>query len=387
MRIFVQWAQSTAADWQQLDSLDWASLPNKGPPGGMPFVDSSVGWINALNVQGAIVEGYDRISVVHGGPGGSIDVWAVNDDPAHWNPTTRYARRIRVYPLEARAELGGAISTRFEQVIYTDDPLFSAAPVESTTVEPWVNAVMPPVANFRHGVMLSDPLFLAHQASRSRHGWREWTDGVDSALVRDGVVSSQRKAGRYVVPRGTRTYYLNNILQATGAHAADFELEMEDAPATPVFISGNVGTNGKLFVAGSSPAGEPDNAAWPTGDYRMQIDASVAGIDLTFGLLTQGTANGHFARVDTGLTTDLETKVQQEAAFAFPGLKLATTGSVSWAAGAESDRFECLVAAVRIAGHGNAPFEMEIGEFDDFADGPWPAAVATGNAILFGANT
>lgn len=386
MRVYVQWAKSVAGDWEEHDSSNWSSLPSKGPPGSNPAVDNSPGWLNALNIQGAIVEGFDRVAVIHSEENW-IDVWAVNDDPVDWSEATRYARKVRIYPLQPDSELDGAISTRFEQTIYTDDPIFSAAPVQNTTVEPWSNAVMPDVSEFRYGVMLKNGLFMQHQAAQSRHTWREWTDGVPAGLLSNGVVSDQRKAGRYVPAKGTRTYYANNVAEASGAHAGTYELALGTAPAGISQISGNVNTNGTSFLVGSTPANEPNSAAWPTGDYRMQIDASIAGFDLTFGLLTQGTATGHFARVDSALASDLESKAQQEAAFAFPGLKLATTGSVSWAAGVASNRFECVVACVRIAGHGNATFELEVGEFDDFADGPWTSATPSLNVIVFGTNT
>ena len=82
------------------------------------------------------------------------------------------------------------------------------------------------------------------------------------------------------------------------------------------------------------------------------------------------TSGGHFARVSSGLASELEIKNQVEPRFSGTGLKLATTGSVSWTAGAAGDRFECLVGGLDSFG---GTFTLDLNTSDSFADGPWPA--------------
>ena len=131
-------------------------------------------------------------------------------------------------------------------------------------------------------------------------------------------------------------------------------------------------------------AHEPDHEQWPSGDYRMQLDVPSIGLDVTYGVLDLGTAEGHFARVSSDLATEHETKQQQESAFAGTGLKLCTTGGVTWSSGNASDRFEVLVCAQRAANHGNQTMSLRVSA-DCFGDGPWEEAVML-NSIFFGMN-
>lgn len=386
MKALIQWARNNPSNWEWIDTSEWSSLPRKGSPSSGSSVNASSGWISALNIQGLVFEGADKIAVLDN-PDGSVDVWLVNNDPRSWGTADRYARHVTIHPLQPDSELGGAVSTKMVQTIYTDSSVFSAQP--TTTIRPWASIVMPDETLFRYGVMMNDTLFQQHQRLQTLHGWREWSEGVGSGVVdNEGRVLSQRSLGRYIVPKGTRTYYMNNQAFATGIHNGDYELELGNTPAgVSSVVSGNINANGSLVLVGTSPANEPDSTAWPTGNYRYQLDVASVNSDITYGLLAQGTVTGHFSRVDSGLLNDLETKSQAEAAFSFPGLRLATTGSVSWTAGNASDRFEVAVAVVRASGHGNATITFDLGETDDFADGPWPAATGvTENSPFFGAN-
>ena len=132
------------------------------------------------------------------------------------------------------------------------------------------------------------------------------------------------------------------------------------------------GESGLLFCY-TSPSGEPDSAAWPTGNYEFHIDASSNGANITYGMRAAGSATGHFARVNAALTSDSETKAQTEGLFSGTGIKDASTGSVSWTAGNASDRFECLIAGTRPASHGNQTLTNRYNS-DGFAVGPWAAA-------------
>jgi hypothetical protein len=60
---------------------------------------------------------------------------------------------------------------------------------------------------------------------------------------------------------------------------------------------------------------------------------------------------------------------------------MASVTDPAWTAGANSDRLEVLLAAIRVTGHGSQNITHQVGEEDDFVDGPWPK---NPNAIMFG---
>lgn len=358
--------------WEEIDSAEWPLLPTAPIPTG-PEAPGDRFRVVAVNVMGIICEG-DRVAVEDRG-GGGVTVTMVNGaSPAFGVP--QYARVVDILPLGPDPAFGGAYNVRASQILYTDEAVPGALP--------WSDFESPNASRFRHGILLPNPLWEAHRDSRAEVGWRDWTEGVPSELVSSGRVVQQRKRNLYVRAKGTRTYFGRSTVRATGIHVANNELAFETAAAVPTLVpSGNVGTNGALAFAFTTPTGEPDSGAWPAGTYRFQFDVSATNLDLTYGLLTQGTSLGHFARVDSGLLVDLEAKVQVEGAFSLTGLKLATTGATNWLAGAASDRFEALLASVRVLGHGNATFTLEVDEADDFADGPWAAPTSAGDGALF----
>jgi len=288
--------------------------------------------------------------------------------------------------------MGGAINTHQTQTIYAESGILGvlqAAYAGNPKVE--IKAWTDFNANRVHpldGQWVADGLHAAHQSIRAIRGWREWTEGLDvSELDQDGRVKPQRAQGRYEVPKGTRTYYHNNVALATTVHIATSEFQLGKTASGAATDTVAVHQNGVHAWVATSPANEPNSAAWPTsGVYRYQIDVTLAGADLTFGLLSQGGEPGHFARVDSGLTTEHESFTQDEAAFSGSGLHLATVTDPAWTSGSATDRFEISIAGVRTAGHGTQDLTLQLGESDDFADGPWPAPVPPppADALWFG---
>lgn len=171
-----------------------------------------------------------------------------------------------------------------------------------------------------------------------------------------------------------KTFYQRDTNLATAVHAAtnEDELSLTAGTGQTEIVTVVKGTSGTHWCF-TTLSTEPNEADWPNGTYRAQLDVSVAGADLLYGFLTVGTANGHFARVDSGLTADLETIVQAEAAFSGTGLKLATA---VWnpAAGAADNRFEALLAVQNQSAHANEDITL-VFDADGFVDGPWTAAV------------
>jgi len=169
-----------------------------------------------------------------------------------------------------------------------------------------------------------------------------------------------------------KTFYHSPTDQPTGTHAADIEKLADVTPpseSTDFTITG-INTSGKIVAAFTSAANEPGSAAWPTGDYLVELDVPAMDSSLTFGLLTQGTAPGHLARVAATLNADLETVAQAATAFSTPGLKSIPFSSQTWASGSSGDRVEALVAAVKVFGHGSDSITIRT-DGDGLISGPW----------------
>jgi hypothetical protein len=140
------------------------------------------------------------------------------------------------------------------------------------------------------------------------------------------------------------TYYQRNTSLATGIHFSQLERALDAAFDTVAIMGASIDAAGEIGYVFTTASGAPNLAQWPGGTYRAQFDVNAIGANVTFGLLPQEGFAGHLARVDAGLTADLETVEQAEAAFAGTGLKLATA---SWtpASGSTADRLELCVAA------------------------------------------
>lgn len=378
MKIFAQWTKDTPEDSVEIDSADWSGLASAP--------------LHALECQGVLFDGADHYSIEDvDATTTKVILWA--DDPTQWPEGFRWARERTFRNLAPDAEMGNAINTNQSQIVYADKALIAAvqgfhAGSTQTIVLPWTD-FDPTRVNPQDGLQVTDDLHEAHGAARTVHSWREWTEGLDSSeLDENGILKSQREQGRYKVPDGTITYFLNAPTQ-TGPHtilSANYRtMELIQGTATTMF-GGNLGVNADgLYAAWATVASQPNFAQWPTGDYRCQFEVSAAGAGLTFGFTTAGASSGHFARLNSTITTDLETHQQVESLFSGTGIRMASTGSVSWSLGAAGDRFEVLMAAVRDGvGHGNQSMNLLMGDSDSFADGPW--GDAADHTIFFGSN-
>jgi hypothetical protein len=374
VRILIQWALSQPKNWDSIDSSKWSNTPVKADPTNRSDLqlDNSKGWINKLCVQGVEFVG-DHYCVEHVAPDEiKVIVWTDTDD--------HYAHVWTFKTLRPDPKFWGAINTNQKKIVYCEpgSKRWNNTEKSNIDVKPWDSFVIP-TKDVRHSKPLSDEEYLEHEGKLSKHGWREWTELVDPIDIdENGRVKEQRAQGRYPVPDGTKTYYASTTGEATDIHSADQELSLAIGTGSPATSAASIKkSNEELAFVFTTPLGNPGSSAWPTGSYRYQIDCSTVGADITYGLLTIGEALGHFARVDSGLTTDLETKTQVDSAYSGTGLNLATTGSVSWSTGNTSDRFECVIAAGNIHTKNDQTLELQLNESDDYADGPWISELTT----------
>jgi hypothetical protein len=392
MRVCYQPTLATPGDWLKVDSRDWHKTAARPAPVGGETIDDGLGWVHRGCVQG--VEFVADHHAVEHVSANELRYYIWNDDPADYPPGERFAEVWTFKTLAPDPRLNGAINTRQSRVVYADvggrlwRAMIADGAVENTTFEDWSLFRVPDPALIRHGIWAPDALNAAHEAGYTPQGWRTWSEGVPSdQLDRRGHVRPQRPDGKYSVPDGTLTYYQTANALANGIHAAvdpADELALGTSADSSSGQSGNFGggDSGFAFIF-TTPSNQPNNDAWPSGDYRCQLDVSSVGGNLTYGFLTQGSAGGHFARVNSGLTSDLESWAQSEGAFSGNGLKLATTGSITPISGDLSDRWELALAAQRPASHGNQILSLTF-DGDAFADGPWPSADVA-NAVFFGA--
>lgn len=385
MKILAQWGTTDPQSWTEYDSSDWEHLPRRPEPRAGTPVPNDEGYLVALKVQGVTFAG-DRLGLSALPDALGVVVHQVQDDLEDYPVGWRHARVWTIPHLGPDSRRNGAINARQTQVIYAEPEIAAMMRyMRATNIHPWEDYKPLPDAAYIHGLWLPGDLYQAHAALHVVRGWREWVEGIDPRELRDklcadGVVRPcvppQRNLGRYVPAEGTRTYFHRDSTLTTSLHTADFENELLTGTGTagdqtcPTLGGGE----DRICWASTTGANEPDNATWPTGDYRHNIDVSDIGGDLTIGLLTIGASDGHFARVNDARTTHVDTNVQQETAFSGIGVHPATTGSVSWGGSTQSDRFEIAIAAGRPASHGNQSVTLELNESDDFADGPWVAA-------------
>ncbi len=362
--------RASPAGFVGMEAGDWATIS----PGEQ---------INQVSCQGHTQKGADKYHATMDGSAAVLTM--IHDDPSDWPEGMKWAEVIRIEPLAADADplWNGAIRPRHTKTRYAQADAAAALAGSPVPVLPWEDFTEPP--DTREGVWLTDEEYAAHRAIATPKGWREWTDGVPAAEVVNGKVRDQRARGAYVVPDGTRTYFVTSTTEATGVHSAKEELQtLATAPGAPTNINiGGIGTNGAEAICTQSPSGEPNQlGAWGLITTRFQADITAMDSTLELNCTDLGTASGHFARVDSGLTTEIESFQASSANITAPGLHIIEVTATWVQTGAQTDRFEVLLCAQKVFGHGNDQFTYQADETDDFIDGGWPSAILTAQAAI-----
>lgn len=116
MKLLVQWATKHPQGWVELDSSEWHALPKKPLPVGGEEIDDAPGWLSNICIQGMGAGAADHVAVEHLGDSVRVTQWC--DDPEDYGPSQFYARVLTFRPPKPDPELGGAVNTDIDSVIY-----------------------------------------------------------------------------------------------------------------------------------------------------------------------------------------------------------------------------------------------------------------------------
>ena len=380
MKVLIQWTEldetKAPSDYQEYRSEDWASLPD------VP--------IHSINIQGncfsadhyfisnfdegsafSDIKGYEEPA---SGSSCYITIW--NDDPDDWGPEEMWAEVWEIRPLRQDPNFGNAWNTAQLLVAYCspNSEKWHRQLPQGCAIKDIAEFVIP-TRNVRHGKWVSDRRHEEHVSARAIYGWRHWTEDIPAEDIdaKTGCITCQRDLGKYNVPDGTRTIYQRSgarsvlYVDATSEHNA--EALTGAAANVSIDEGGTTITDGFAFTSNSD---FPNEAAWPSGTYRAQLDCTLNDGAFSYGLdQIGGSGNGGFHRVNSTLATSLEVKRQVEAIFTGTGLKLATTGVTSWPSAALTDRIGIVITYQRGDAHGTRTLQFQVNEADDFIDGPW----------------
>ena len=94
MKIHVQWSTDSPDVYREYDSSEWALLPTRPVPIGGEAIDSDLGWITSLSIQGNHATG-DHFAVVDHVD--FVDLYAWWDDPEDYSFDLWGAHRYRIH--------------------------------------------------------------------------------------------------------------------------------------------------------------------------------------------------------------------------------------------------------------------------------------------------
>lgn len=382
MKVLVQWSKSNPEDWVEIDSSKWKDLPKKPEPRnpiGTDEVDTSNGWIYAINVQGVIFGEADHFAVEELDSGGvKVISWVTDSDD--WADGEKWAIEHFFEPLQPDENFGNAVNTKQTRIIYGEPNalirLKTNAPTD--TFKDLSEFIAPVDEITRHGIWVSDTLAVENKKIQTICGWREWCEHLSDSEVDiiDGkrILKSQRDLGRWNKAKGTITYYQRDTDRAVTAFTATNENALEKTTASAVTETYEVPLaedlqNDYPVWNFATDTNEPNSSDWPDGDYRIQYDITEldSGVRITYT---------NFYRINSDATSNLEKIGVDNTDITTTGLTIHSI-TVNPASGSASDRYDLLAYCTNDNAHGlDQTITLELNTSDSFADGPWtPPAV------------
>jgi hypothetical protein len=381
MKALIQWATKKVEDWYEVNTSDLPSMPIKDDPGPQDNLDNKPGWINAVNIQGVLIAGYDHYNFQWGtdaeGEWVKVTSWTVEDLTV---PEASKKALVSIFRSIRRDQYGSwNTSQNFESYGY-EIPNFSISNREYFS---WDSFIEPTDGVTFHGKQLTDIEYAERKSIQSHHGWREWTEDIPSEELVNGEIPAQRPLGRYSVPLGTITWWPYYTANALATYNASNELgvtQTEPSSSSGTTYPEEIRKNSSELTHAFATAGSynPGFATWPAGSvgsgYRFQIDCTSCGADITYGLLSSIDNEAGFYRIDSTDSAQWQVDMSQSA-FSGTGQKLATNTSVSESTNASDDKFAVALAAANGHAKDNQTITIAVNDTDSWMDGPW----TTGN--------
>lgn len=166
-------------------------------------------------------------------------------------------------------------------------------------------------------------------------------------------------------------YFFNFDANPGDVHTVSTEREANETQGSADTVTVTVNASDSILThSWTTLSSVPNIADWPSGTYEVSIDVSAAGGNLTYGPNSNGSATGHIAVVDSGLTADQETKTLGSGQTG-TGIKT-FSDTFDPAAGDASDRLEVLIACTS-SGHPSQDLTIRVGDSDSFVNTPFIA--------------
>lgn len=180
MRIYIQWALATPANYVMYDLAvrnQIRNLPSKPEPVAFSFppLDNQPGWVNAINCQGIIFEGFDHYGLAYEANVRKVTLSGWVDSTSSGFP---YATSWELWFPKGDPKFGGAINTDQRGTQYATAGSTQAAIYDDGGV-PWLpysQFAAPAAIATRHGVYMTDAQYAAHSAVRTEPVWRDWVE-------------------------------------------------------------------------------------------------------------------------------------------------------------------------------------------------------------------
>ena len=171
-----------------------------------------------------------------------------------------------------------------------------------------------------------------------------------------------QKSGDSVEDDANDLHTTNRRVAGSGkSHAGAGTLDTGNLSAGSAVQWATFTTEASGVAAGLANLGSwPGVASWPTGQYRMVINVTQAGGDMTYGCQNLGTAIGHIARINRAGSAHVGA-TQNGGTATGTGIKTFQVASWTPPAGSWDDRLEFVLCASRAAGgHGNESATLEL---------------------------
>jgi hypothetical protein len=170
-KVLIQWAKRNSSGWEEIDlsrdALAWKKLPKKEQKR-IFDLDQTPGLIEAVNIQGVVLEGFDNYAISPGLDGvieavawreGEAQAWVFHPPGPDRTGLVNTKQMLTIYA-------GSALERHYRSLdLETTGGQVVILPIQAFT---------PPPAEVTRAGVRRGSLDRSHQWSRTQVGWREW---------------------------------------------------------------------------------------------------------------------------------------------------------------------------------------------------------------------